>query len=362
MMPAMIVVWIICMTTLQNLSISGFLFSHRHRTPLLVRNNLSPLHSFVADGSDYSTGEGDFEEEEETSSVDDASGYNRLAADAPVVELKPVPPSKNSANRFVALFYDRDVDASNRDATELHQNRVEADLEHVMYCRKANLYNETFNSESMVDVVWSYPLLSSDLGRLVGHALCLDSPAVHHVREFLEKEPVLRSLTGGDVSQVPLFRWRHMKDHTLRMDSGRSGIPTLIMSMDGSEREDVRAATNVSHVQYLIRSERVVQAGPLHVCTETKDDVESKAVGDIVIFNAASRTHAIEFAENDPCAKEGLYETIRVHRFNDVDVSGKFVLRDQFDLDAYEPGDQMRDALKHWGYPVEDHQTEWINN
>ena len=69
-----------------------------------------------------------------------------------------MPMSKNAGSRFLAFVYDRalteddDVDV---DVTELHENRISLSEEHVMFCRKANLYNETFNSESMADVLWS---------------------------------------------------------------------------------------------------------------------------------------------------------------------------------------------------------------
>ena len=44
-----------------------------------------------------------------------------------------------------------------------------------MFCRKRNLYNETFNSDSMVDILRSLPLLSSDLVRIVGQALIMEN-------------------------------------------------------------------------------------------------------------------------------------------------------------------------------------------
>ena len=68
---------------------------------------------------------------------------------------------------------------------------------------------------------------------------------------------------------------------------------------------------------------------------------------------------AIEFVENDPAARAGLYETMTVHRFNSLDVTGKFVSEN-----LYFPGQntyQMKEAMEHWGYPVDDLQTKWLN-
>ena len=78
--------------------------------------------------------------------------------ETPTIELGPVPMSKNSGNRFVAIVWDRELDTKGRDALELHNDRIELTEDHVMFCRKANLYNETFNSDSMVDVIWSLPM------------------------------------------------------------------------------------------------------------------------------------------------------------------------------------------------------------
>lgn len=80
----------------------------------------------------------------------------------PTVELQPIPMSKNSGNRFVALLWNRELGASSDisidDPWELHEKHISVTEDHVMFCRKANLYNETFNTDSMVDVVWSLPM------------------------------------------------------------------------------------------------------------------------------------------------------------------------------------------------------------
>ena len=75
--------------------------------------------------------------------------------ETPTIELQPVPMSKNSGNRFVALVWDRQLDTEGRDVLDLHQDRVAVTEDHVMFCRKANLYNEEFNTDSMVDVLFS---------------------------------------------------------------------------------------------------------------------------------------------------------------------------------------------------------------
>ena len=73
-------------------------------------------------------------------------------------EIKPVPRSKNSGSRFLAFVWDKDVDVHGRDANALHWDRNDLIEDHVMFIRQRNLYNETFNSDSMVDILRSYQL------------------------------------------------------------------------------------------------------------------------------------------------------------------------------------------------------------
>lgn len=113
--------------------------------------------SFYADSSDYKSSDSDFTSEEEKKSefgVPIPNGNEE--DDVPTDEETPVPMSKNSGNRFLALIYDTSL-TYNGDAgpLELHEDRINLSEEHVMFCRKANLYNETFNTESMTDVIWS---------------------------------------------------------------------------------------------------------------------------------------------------------------------------------------------------------------
>jgi uncharacterized protein YciI len=113
-----------------------------------------------------------------------------------------------------------------------------------------------------------------------------------------------------------------------------------------------------ANLDYWIRSERIIATGPLHVATETKDDPKSIAVGDLILFNARDRDDAIHFIEHMPTAQAGLYDSLRVHFYNTLDITGKFVSEDPL-RDA--PGADMKEAMEVWGYPVHDEQTPWLN-
>lgn len=336
--------------------------------------------SFVADGSDYSSSDSDYEDSSSSTDDDTAGpGFNPMAMDAPTIEEEPVPLSKNAGSRFIAFIWDNIVDQLGRSAMELHDSRVDVTTDHIMHCRKTNLYNETFNYNSNADIVWSYPLLSSDLRRYIGHAICIDSNTLESAKEFLMNDPMIQSLAGTEdvantLSRISLFRWRHLKDYSLRQDDGRFGLPTLIVGLHAPPTQNqnekpseewlnMRNEAYDEHLQYLIESERIIQAGPLHIGTPNKNDPESLPIGDLLIINAKDRADAVEFAENDPLAKCGLYQTLKVHRYNDLDVTGKFVAENQ-DLKLTDGNDlhlEMKEALEYWGYPVHDTQTKWLN-
>ncbi|KAL7512126.1 hypothetical protein ACHAXN_009104 [Cyclotella atomus] len=315
-----------------------------------------PLHSLVSDSSDYKADSSEYDED--PSETGDDSTYTRSDDDdmssVPTVEEFPVPMSRNNVgSRWIAV---------------MHKDRIRLTEEHVMWARKQNLYNETFNTESMADVLWSHQVLSSDLQRAIGHVMCIDSPTLADCQEALSRDPIIQQLVGVDpktgicdVSSIPLYRWRHIRDHTLRRDDGRNGYPNILLAFDHPEAtaEGVREANYNKHLEYMIRSERIIAAGPLHVATKDKMDPKSVAVGTLMLFNAKDRDHAIEFVENDPLALEGLYDTMTVSRYNMLDVTGKFVIRNEYFPD--DETSQMKEAMEVWGYPVDDDQTKWLN-
>jgi hypothetical protein len=118
------------------------------------------MSSFATDGSEYSSKDSDYDDDEYSqkgmefrNDVDDDNKNSE------VVELGPVPMSKNTGNRFLALIWDQELSQdSGKDELDLHYDRNDLNEDHVMFCRKRNLYNETFNTDSMVDILRSMPM------------------------------------------------------------------------------------------------------------------------------------------------------------------------------------------------------------
>jgi uncharacterized protein YciI len=203
--------------------------------------------------------------------------------------------------------------------------------------------------------------LSSDLKRSIGHAFFMESTSLENVQEFLKMEPIIKMFTGGDISNVPLYRWRHIRDYSLRIDDGRFGCPCMLVGMDHEPEEVGNLRTEIwqQQLETLIRSERIIAAGPLHYPTTFKDDEASAmAVGDLIMFNAKNRDEAIAFVESLPYAKEGLYKNMKIHFYNSLDTTGKFVSEDPL---RDSPCEDMQEALQVWGYPTGDDDTPWLN-
>jgi hypothetical protein len=123
----------------------------------------SLMSSFSADGSEYSSKESDYDiEEVDLSRFQNMDPSGIMEDEVETEELQPVPLSKNAGNRFVALYWDHELQRGDpndkRDPWELHYDRDELNEDHVMFCRKRNLYNETFNTDSMVDIMRSFPM------------------------------------------------------------------------------------------------------------------------------------------------------------------------------------------------------------
>lgn len=146
---------------------SSFTVNHVCLRKCASRQNLNrfpTIHhmSFFTESSEYSSSETDFDADDDD--IDTGFESNSRASDddeSPTFEESPVPMSKNAGNRFVAFIFDRTLNllsGKSVDPVEMHENRILDTENHVFFCRKTNLYNETFNTESIADVVWSHQL------------------------------------------------------------------------------------------------------------------------------------------------------------------------------------------------------------
>lgn len=83
--------------------------------------------------------------------------------------------------------------------------------------------------------------------------------------------------------------------------------------LDKKDHSHVRAENREAHVAYLKSfGEKIVTAGPL-----LSDDGEGM-VGSLLILDLADRDEAQSFADNDPYAKAGLFQSVEIRPWKKV--------------------------------------------
>ncbi len=74
---------------------------------------------------------------------------------------------------------------------------------------------------------------------------------------------------------------------------------------------DVRKANREAHLEHLKADPHVVQAGPFM-------NAAGEMSGSLILFATEDRTHVEAFAANDPYARAGLFEDVRIETWNRV--------------------------------------------
>jgi len=86
-----------------------------------------------------------------------------------------------------------------------------------------------------------------------------------------------------------------------------------VICIDKPDRSDLRAATRPAHLDYLEKFRaRIAISGPL------LHDDGATPKGSLLILDFADAGEAQAFAEGDPYAKAGLFETVTVAPFKKV--------------------------------------------
>jgi uncharacterized protein YciI len=80
---------------------------------------------------------------------------------------------------------------------------------------------------------------------------------------------------------------------------------------------ELRLATRAAHLAYLqTYADKMVQAGPLL-------DAEGRAAGSLLIIEVADAAEAAGFAEADPYARAGLFESVIIRAYRTVFKDGE---------------------------------------
>ena len=85
-----------------------------------------------------------------------------------------------------------------------------------------------------------------------------------------------------------------------------------LIAHDKANAQDVRAANRAAHLEYLgAQPEMVAQAGPLL-------DEEGGMIGSLIILDVADMDAAHAWADNDPYAKAGLFQSVTLRPWKRV--------------------------------------------
>jgi len=309
----------------------------------------------------------------------EAEGNPLIDWDLPEDFFTPSVPD-HEKKEYVALWLDSETGAT-QDA------RMEAHIPHLRWARRLSR-----NPESGVCISFSNQLLADDLSEEVGsivaakvdtNRLSPPQPGMTNSALFesaLSSEPLLSSLP----SAAPrIYRWLRVTSSPLfSIDEGRvvsiddldeptapdylgttyagredlmppnpTDLPTMILCLDKTSGvEGVRAATRESHLSYLKNSGRVIACGPLFSQTPAPDE---KPIGSLVLLNHKSVEAAREFADRDPYALAGLFETVEIKRYNLADVSGKHQAQNKYDPGWVDPAGV---GVEEW----EEDETPWL--
>ena len=92
-----------------------------------------------------------------------------------------------------------------------------------------------------------------------------------------------------------------------------------VICIDKPASLDLRLATRPTHLAYLeTYKNRIVQAGPLL-------DAEDRPCGTLLLLEVADRAEAAGFAEGDPYAKAGLFESVVIRPYRTVYKDGEML-------------------------------------
>jgi uncharacterized protein len=90
-----------------------------------------------------------------------------------------------------------------------------------------------------------------------------------------------------------------------------------LICIDKPASLDLRLATRPTHLAYLeTYKQKIVQAGPLL-------DAEDRPCGTLLLLEVADRAEAAGFAEGDPYAKAGLFESVVIRPYRTVFKDGE---------------------------------------
>ncbi|CAM9473604.1 unnamed protein product [Ascophyllum nodosum] len=213
--------------------------------------------------------------------------------------------------------------------------------EHLKWARilARTLENDTDRDAA---VLWDRTILSPSKYKTIGNIMCVRAHSKEAAIRLLESDP----FRAADLYEtVSLYRYPYSTAGEFNWQL--AAHPYVALSMDREGQSRLREDNFPRHLEYLGNTKRCTGVGPIFDPSLDKDDPASAPVGSLVFFNAATDEEARETVENDPLNEAGLFESMFIARFNDLDLSGLHLAYPSRD-------DPLRDIIAKEGLAVGD--------
>ncbi|CAN0408997.1 unnamed protein product [Ectocarpus sp. 12 AP-2014] len=200
--------------------------------------------------------------------------------------------------------------------------RAKAHWEHVKWASRIAKRTFEDDPDREAGILWNRSVLSPSKCRVIGNMFCIRSYTKEGALRLLEEDPYRKSGLFGTVS---LYRYPY------NMGGGfnwhLSNFPYLALCMDKKGKTKLREKNNDAHLEYFEKTRRCIGEGPIVSSDLAEDSPRNKPVGSLMFFNAINDEEARETAEGDPFNQAGLYDSVFVARFNEIDLSGIGLVR-----------------------------------
>ncbi|CAM9851284.1 unnamed protein product [Ectocarpus sp. 4 AP-2014] len=202
--------------------------------------------------------------------------------------------------------------------------RAKAHWEHVKWASRIAKRTFEDDPDREAGILWNRSVLSPSKCRVIGNMFCIRSytKASEGALRLLEEDPYRKSGLFGTVS---LYRYPY------NMGGGfnwhLSNFPYLALCMDKKGKAKLREENNDAHLEYYEKTRRCIGEGPIQSSELAEDSPRNTPVGSLMFFNAINDEEARETAEGDPFNQAGLYDSVFVARFNEIDLSGIGLVR-----------------------------------
>lgn len=220
---------------------------------------------------------------------------------------------------YLAFCIDRDATKDEEKNYPFWGIRLAANMERMTWARmltRGLRYQEDCEST----IAWDRSILSPRKQKIIGNMMNIRAHSKAAALRLLENDPFHKK---GLYKTVSLYRYPHstLGEHNW----GNRNVPYVALIMDEPAKQHSKEEKFLKrrHYHYLEINSRVSGYGPIFDVNTAWDDPDAKQLGSVLFFNAPDDDFAKDFVETDPYNLHGLYKSIFIARFNELDLNGR---------------------------------------